>query len=194
MQSRQDLLDATKRLVAAEGARATTVARITAEAGLAKGLFFYYFKSKDAALSAITAEIEGSYMQGLESAAGLAPPPERLAAIFVHHFRFIDECQQDALFLHAVSVDCVAGGVEVVGGRGGPSLGFYEHLFMAILDTLESGVRSGDFICSDTDEMAFMILGAIHGLARLKLSGFRRDYDVVSHLVAFYGKALGHHA
>jgi AcrR family transcriptional regulator len=44
MQSRQDLLDATKRLVAAEGARATTVARITAEAGLAKGLFFYYFK------------------------------------------------------------------------------------------------------------------------------------------------------
>lgn len=209
MKSRSALLEAMKRLVATDGVRATSVARITETAGVAKGLFFYYFKTKEAAIIALTGEIESAYMRALVLQSSKALPSARLSEIITHHFRFIDEHREDALFLHQVGVgfrplfsgagpgSADAGphaegtpGAESPGDAPNPAVGFYQHLYSCIRDAIDAGVAEGDFSCDDPEELAYMILGSLHGLSRLRLFNFKRDYDVVGHLVDFYGRIL----
>ncbi|MGV9613706.1 TetR/AcrR family transcriptional regulator [Nocardia xishanensis] len=54
--ARQLILDAAESLFAAQGFDATATASIAADAGVPKGLVFYYFPTKDSILSALMAE------------------------------------------------------------------------------------------------------------------------------------------
>lgn len=183
MNNRSALLEATKSLVAAKGVKATTVADIALRAGVAKGLLFYYFKDKESIIQALADEIDSFYMAGLPSAHVSGAALDRLHALISHHFDFLATSPESAQFLYQ-SADASA---------GSRAKGFYERLYIRILDILKHGVQSGEFEARDMEELAYMLLGSLHGVGRLKLFEFKREYDAAGHLAAFYDKILLRH-
>ncbi|MBU1040612.1 MAG: TetR/AcrR family transcriptional regulator [Proteobacteria bacterium] len=178
MENRQALLEAAKNLVAAKGVKATTTADIAAKAGVAKGLLFYYFKDKESMIRVIADQLDADYMAALQAVIADKPSVESLHALIKYHFQFLEQSPGNAQFLY----QCMA--VNRI------TLGFYEHLYESILKILTQGLRSGDFVLQDPEELAYMILGSLHGIGRLKLSEFKRDYDAAKHLASFYENVL----
>lgn len=79
---RQQILDAAVRVFAARGYEASRVGDIAAEAGVAYGLVYHYFGSKEAVLEAVFREAWGRLLGAVaqaEQTAGTAP--ERLALV-----------------------------------------------------------------------------------------------------------------
>lgn len=180
MNTRSALLEATKSLVAAKGVKATTVAEIALRAGVAKGLLFYYFKDKESIVKALADEVDSLYMDGLPSAPVSGAALDHLHALISHHFDFLATSPESAQFLYQ------SAGATV----GGSAKGFYDHLYARILDILKYGVQRGEFEALDMEELAYMLLGSLHGVGRLKLFEFKREYDATGHLAAFYDKIL----
>lgn len=182
MSSRIALLSSAKRIIATHGIDAASVAAIASGAGVAKGLFFYYFRDKAAIVSTLSSEIESAYMSGLALDAHGLSPTGKLEHIFRHHFAFIEEQPESALFLYhtIMSESC-----------RGKTVCFYDAMFTHVLDVVRAGIASGDFQCDDPDEMSYTIVGALHGVGRLKLFEFKRDYDAEAHLKHFFRTVLG---
>jgi AcrR family transcriptional regulator len=65
---RDELLDVAFQLCVTEGFDATSVERITTEAGIAKGTFYHYFESKDDLLAQMVARFGDQLLGHLESA------------------------------------------------------------------------------------------------------------------------------
>lgn len=182
MNNRRALLDAARALVAAKGVKATTIAQIASRAGVAKGLLFYYFKDKDSIIQAITEELDAHYMAALQSRPKVPTAWESLHQLIHYHFAFLEDVPEGAQFLYQ----------SIAVNRGTAVIGFYEHLYARILEILAQGLNSGEFVDHDAEELAYMILGSLHGVGRLKLSEFKREYDAAKNLAAFYGKILLH--
>jgi AcrR family transcriptional regulator len=180
MNNRRALLDAAKSLIAAKGVKATTIAGIAARAGVAKGLLFYYFKDKESVVQAIAEELDAEYMAALLPAGESATAGERLHALIRHHFEFLEHAPESAQFLYQ----------SAAADRGESAVGFYGHLHARILAILEQGVAASEFHADDVEELAYMLLGSLHGVGRLKLFEFKREYDAAKHLAAFYDKVL----
>ncbi|MBI5518770.1 MAG: TetR/AcrR family transcriptional regulator [Desulfovibrio sp.] len=191
MKNRRALLDAAKSLVAAKGVKATTIAQIAARAGVAKGLLFYYFKDKKSVVQAIAEELDAEYMAALRPALERPTALERLHALIGHHFDFLEHAPESAQFLYqsAGAAHGAGRGADRDDGVVGVG-GFYEHLYGRILDILTQGVAAGEFDAADLEELAYMLLGSLHGVGRLKLFEFKREYDAAKHLAAFYDKIL----
>lgn len=180
MKNRRALLDAARSLVATKGVKAATIAQIAAQAGVAKGLIFYYFKDKESVIQAIAEELDASYMAALQSRTRGHTARESLRQLFKLHFDFLEHVPEGAQFLYQ----------SIAVGHGKTAAGFYEHLYAHILEILEQGHHDGEFDLPDAADLAYMILGSLHGVGRLKLSEFKRDYDAARHLASFYDAIL----
>jgi len=178
MDTRRALLNAARALVAAKGVKSVTVADIASQAGVAKGLLFYYFQNKDSLIRAVAEEIEAEYAASLQAMPQTSCALDNLHELFRHHFRFLDQDPEGAQFLYQ----------SASAGTGG--LAFYEHLYEAILKLLEQGAATGELHVGDVEETAYMVLGSLHGIGRLKLFEFKRDYDAARHMAAFFDKIL----
>lgn len=180
MESRNAILSAARDIVAEKGVKASSVAEIAAKAGVAKGLVFYYFKSKPAIISELAGKLGQEYLLGLVALRESSSALQRLHDVMTHHFDFIDNSPLNAQFLYQ----------SITETNNGRTLEFYDKLFELIREILMQGMASGEFREIDCDEIAYMILGSLHGVGRLKLFEFRRDFDAVVHLMSFYDKAL----
>ncbi|SNR77248.1 transcriptional regulator, TetR family [Humidesulfovibrio mexicanus] len=178
MRNRMALLASAKSLIAAKGVKAASISEIAARAGVAKGLLFYYFKDKDSLVQAIDQEVQSGYMRDLPPAGGSGTARERLHALIRHHFDFLASSPEDAQFLYQS------------GGTAAGAAGFYDHLHERILGILAQGERAGEFVSGDKEALAYMLLGSLHGVGRLMLHEFKRDYDAVHHLAAMCDKIL----
>jgi AcrR family transcriptional regulator len=78
--TRQQLLDAAARVIARQGAGATAIHEIAAEAGVANGTFYNYFPTKDAALEALGLALAEQLADRIAAAyAGVRDAAERMA-------------------------------------------------------------------------------------------------------------------
>ncbi|MDR1212296.1 MAG: TetR/AcrR family transcriptional regulator [Spirochaetaceae bacterium] len=81
---RKEILDAAEKLFAARGYEAATVNNILEAVKIAKGTFYYYFKSKEEVLDAL---IERRISEGVQKAEEIAasplPPVEKLLAVIM---------------------------------------------------------------------------------------------------------------
>lgn len=184
MKNRRALLDAARSLVAAKGVKAATIAQIAAKAGVAKGLIFYYFKDKASVIQAIAEELDAEYMAALQSRTRGQTAQESLRRLIELHFAFLEQVPEGAQFLYQ----------SIAASEGRPVAGFYEHLYAHIVEILEQGHRDGEYDLPDAADLAYMILGSLHGVGRLRLSEFKRDYDAARHLASFYGRILLSHS
>jgi len=79
---RRQILDAAIRVFARQGFHATRVSDIADEAGVAYGLVYHYFKSKDEVLNELFSQRWSLLLAAIEETdAGDAPPREKLAAV-----------------------------------------------------------------------------------------------------------------
>ena len=79
---RRQILDAAIRVFARQGFHATRVSDIADEAGVAYGLVYHYFKSKDEVLNELFSQRWSLLLAAIEETDGAdAPPREKLAAV-----------------------------------------------------------------------------------------------------------------
>jgi len=78
--TRQQLLDAALRVIARQGAGATAIQQIAAEAGMANGTFYNYFPTKEAVLEALGLALAEQLADRIAAAyAGVRDAAERMA-------------------------------------------------------------------------------------------------------------------
>jgi AcrR family transcriptional regulator len=183
MERRRRIMEAAKACIAEYG-HGASISCIAGRAGVSKALFFYYFEDKAAVTEAIGTEISADYLEEVNRSLLTEPPAERVFAVIRHHLRFVATNPTDALFLYNSAEKPGTG--ETLHQPGI----FYHNLFLVIRAAIEAGIATGDFKPIDAEEYAYVLLASLHGLGRLKLFDYIREYDVTEHLIAFFGESL----
>ncbi len=90
--TRSKIVDAAARVVARDGYPKATIAKITTEAGIASGLFYYYFKDKEDLFGELLPELGSAMIAFItERTAHLEHSLDREIARFEAYFEFLGE-------------------------------------------------------------------------------------------------------
>lgn len=148
VERRADLLAAAEALFVTRGVAATTTEDITKQAGVSKGLFYLYFRSKEDLLAALQERFVTAFAESVRAAAAAQSDwPARLDACVracFEHFRAQDRLHE-VLFRHPTSPP--------------------EHhppLVDAIRSVLADGVAAGAFRLDDVESTALLLHSAMH--------------------------------
>jgi AcrR family transcriptional regulator len=156
-QRRNDLLDAAQSLVVEKGVSTTTLDDVTRRAGVAKGTFYLYFKSKDDLVAALQQRFSDRMAERIEAITRNAGPwADKLDACVL---ACLDDYRatydlHDVLFHH--------------GGMAGRHMHDDDspsptRLVSAIRDLLAAGAEAGAYRVDDPDLTAVLLFAAAHG-------------------------------
>jgi TetR/AcrR family transcriptional regulator, transcriptional repressor for nem operon len=153
-QRRADLLEAGQELFLANGVAATSLEDITTRAGVSKGLFYLYFRSKDDLLLALQDQFSVELAERIRAATDpVADWPAKLDACV----KAIFDSYQERDDLH-----------EVLFHHGGHVSASHRvtHAFTlrAIRDLLADGTTAGVFDVEDPEATAVLCWASTHGL------------------------------
>lgn len=154
-QRREDLLDAAQASFVERGVAATTIDHITSGAGVAKGTFYLYFRSRDDIVTAVQRRYGQRFVDQLRGAIDRAGDDWAAkldacvdAALRHHHS---ERATHDVLFVHVPTTDAVDGdGVD--------------ELTAVFGDLLRSGVAAGAYRVDDVDPTAVLLFNTLHGV------------------------------
>jgi TetR/AcrR family transcriptional regulator, transcriptional repressor for nem operon len=152
-QRRADLLEAGTELFLAKGVAATSLEDITGRAGVSKGLFYLYFRSKDDLLVALQDQFSVELAERIRTAAEpVADWPAKLDACVKEIFDSYQERNDlhEVLFHH--------GGHVSAGHRATHAL-----VLHAISDVFASGKAAGAFDVEDPEATAVLCWASTHG-------------------------------
>jgi AcrR family transcriptional regulator len=159
--SRRALIDATIRLLAREGYRAASVARIQEESGLSRGLVNYHFGSKTRLMEAVVERIRADYKEqtvgehGRESMTGL----EQVTEMFSSYLERLIRRPEPSRVMLVLATESVSDAPEL---RDAVQRA-YEGLRGTFVDMLREGIADGT-VRADIDPVGH---GAVlHGLLR----------------------------
>ncbi|MBX0329225.1 TetR/AcrR family transcriptional regulator [Oscillochloris sp. ZM17-4] len=162
---RAQILDAALRVFARQGLYETRMDDIVAESGLSKGALYWYFKSKDAIITAILEQLFAGSMGGLGALAESTEPADAcLAALAAGIAEDIAATAQ----LRPVLFEfyAIAGRDE---GVRQFLKGYYDTFLAAIEATVRRGVAEGTFRPIDSAAAAAVIVAAFEGLLLLQI-------------------------
>jgi AcrR family transcriptional regulator len=174
---RAQVVAASIEVIAANGYRAATFARIAARAGLSSTrLISYHFADKADLMAAVVGDVIdriGRYVGGRTTAA--SSPREALAAYITAVVDFVDEERASmTALLEIVLAGALGGGEDTAdtgdGVPGGRDLGSAVH----VEEILRRGVAAGDFRAMDVSVVAVAVQRAVEGLPFL----LRSDPDL----------------
>jgi AcrR family transcriptional regulator len=151
-QRRADLLRASRELFLAQGVAATSLEDVTSRAGVSKGLFYLYFRSKDELLVALQDEFSVELSARIRAAAdAIEDWPGKLDACVEVIFDSYTERHDlhDVLFRH---------GGQASGHHAGHGLAL-----LAIRDILADGTAAGAFDVEDPAATAVLCWASRHG-------------------------------
>lgn len=152
-QRRADLLAASEALFLEKGVAATSLDEITSRAGVSKGLFYLYFRSKDDLLAALQDQFSVKLADRIRAATDLAGHwPAKLDACVQAIFDSYQESRDlhEVLFQH--------------GGRVSASHRQTHALAVdAIGDLLAEGKAAGAFDMADPEATAVLCWASTHG-------------------------------
>ncbi len=153
-QRRAELLDAARLVFVAKGVAAATMEEITSAAGVSKGLFWQYFRSKDDLVAALQQEYAERFAQAVRAAVAQVPDwPGRLDACVQACF---DQFQAEK-DLHDVLFRHPAHGSDRPGRD--PA---HNALVEAIRELLADGATAGDFDIANPEATAYLLYAAMH--------------------------------
>jgi len=169
--TRADLIDAAARIFAARGYHHTTVEDVVAEAGVAKGTVYWYWRSKKALFLAVLERAAAVYRDELvREAAGARSALDRLGRAVDGTMAFArrrpDLCR---LYFQPVNLDDDA----FVARRSAIYAGLIDDLRVTIRDA----VRAGELPRQDVEGSARMVVGAVEAAVRASLDGDGRRLD-----------------
>jgi AcrR family transcriptional regulator len=178
---RRQILDAAVRVFARQGFHSTRVSDIADEAGVAYGLVYHYFDSKDKLLNELFTERWSLLLAAIEETDADTPPRERLAAVA----RFIvDSYRHDPELMKVIIVE-VTRAANSFGRTHLPEIRkAYELIAKIVAQGQAEGIFRGDI---DPIFASMSFYGAIEQL----LSGWifdlipsaSQDYDRAADLV-----------
>jgi AcrR family transcriptional regulator len=156
---RDQILQAALRAFRERGYHATTLDDIAVRLGLRKTALYHYFPDKEAILYACHLE-SLSRLEHLvgEARARFGRPAEQLAYLIREHVRVMTDTLQGSPLAFEVTALSPDHQWEIIHGRDA-----YER---ALRETIDQGIRAGDFRPTDPKLAAFAILGAINWIAR----------------------------
>jgi AcrR family transcriptional regulator len=172
-QRRLEILQAAKRVFAERGFHSASISDIIKTAGIARGTFYLYFSSKDAAFESILDQA----MQELESRIisvdveeGAAPPAlqlhENVSRIL--NYMLSDRLLIQLILNHGLPPDTeLAKRVEA----------FFDHVEERIESSLTQGMAMGLVRQCDPALTASLILGSLRGGIR-RLTRLQDDFDI----------------
>ena len=152
-QRRADLLEAGRELFLAQGVAATSLDDITGRAGVSKGLFYLYFRSKDDLLTALQDQFSAELADRVRAATDpVADWPAKLDACVKAIFDTYQERDDlhEVLFRH--------GGHVSASHRATHAL-----VLNAISDVFASGKAAGAFDVEDPEATAVLCWASTHG-------------------------------
>jgi TetR/AcrR family transcriptional regulator, transcriptional repressor for nem operon len=151
---RADLLAAARDRFVAKGIASTTLEEITDRAGVSKGLFYVYFRSKEDVVAALQEEFSRQFAERLVKAAATETDwGRKLDASVQASFDFYTEWRDlhDVLFHRA--------GLPDGGEESEPS---HFLLVCALRDLLEEGIAADAFEVDDPETTATLLYVAMH--------------------------------
>lgn len=158
---RQQIIDATIRVMAAKGWNETSIDEITREAGVSRGLVAYHFKDKAQLLAGVLARSRETFAAAVaEAVASSSDPVEQLRSVTRSAILMArDDPASYEIFLHFSA-----------SARSDPELGaqvrsLYRSFRLATADGIRRGQASGHFRPVDADIAAARHIGAIIGIA-----------------------------
>jgi len=157
-QRRADLLAAGQAQFLANGIAATSLADITDAAGVSKGLFYLYFKSKQELVLALQDQFSTEFAERILDAAAAEPDwGAKLDACVQAGVDFYGDMYElhEVLFHHAHDTS----GHDSKLGYGGP-------VMAAIARILTQGVAAGAFDVADPWATAVLCYASLHALGR----------------------------
>ncbi len=152
-QRRADLLKAGRELFLAQGVAATSLEDVTSRAGVSKGLFYLYFRSKDDLLLALQDQFSVELAERIRAATEpISDWPAKLDACVQAIFDSYTERHDlhEVLFHH--------GGHVSASHRPAHALTLY-----AIRDLLIGGIAAGVFDVEDPEATAALCWASTHG-------------------------------
>lgn len=187
MKRKQAILQAAKELFAEKGHPATSTQEIATRAGVSKGLLFYYFKDKHEILKELADEVTTAYLMGLdEFLAERDTARASLEALIEYHFDFIENHVTEIYFLYNAYANKSEKDMVIKGRLAG----FYGGLLTRIRNILEAGMAAGEMRRISAEEHAYVLLGALHGVGRLRLFEYIQAPDVSRLLVNVFATQL----
>ena len=159
---RQQILDAAVRVFAREGYHATRVADVADEAGVAYGLVYHYFRSKDQILNELFSERWSLLLAAIEATDGETPARDRLAAVagFI-----IDSYRHDPELMKVIIVEVT----RAANSFGSTHLPEIRNAYELIAGIVAEGQAQGSFR-DDVDPMFASM--SFYGAIEQQLTGW----------------------
>lgn len=162
---RDKLLACATDLFNRKGYASTTVREIVEAAGVTKPVLYYYFNSKEGIYLEIMGHLREDFEQRLEACRGRkGTAAERVRGLCDEMF---------SLFLDHTDYVRLIYSIYYGPPQGAPFFdldGFYAKLQGAIQQTVEDGMRAGEFRKANAEDMTLAILGALHVVVETHLT------------------------
>jgi TetR/AcrR family transcriptional regulator, transcriptional repressor for nem operon len=157
-QRRADLLAAGRDLFLARGIAATSLDDITSAAGVSKGLFYLYFRSKEDLVLALQEQHSNQFAERIRVAAAASQDwAAKLDACVQASF----ECYRDLHDLHEVLFHHPGHTVNPGSGKDGREPA-HALLTQVIADLLTAGTAAGAFDVEDPQTTAILCYASMH--------------------------------
>jgi AcrR family transcriptional regulator len=151
----RSLLEATRKVIAAEGFDAVTMERVSAEAGITKGAIYLYFRSKDHLIIAAVEEVASEMLRQIEARVdGEATPWEKLCQTIRGQLAIM-EAQKDLLRVLLLDRRLLRDSPR--GSRARRLLKYRERHEGRIKNLLDEGIRQRIYRAMDAAQAAFYI-------------------------------------
>jgi AcrR family transcriptional regulator len=175
---RRQILEAAEKVFAARGIEKARMDDIVQESGLSKGALYWYFKSKDALITALLDRVFISEMREAEALTDADLPASeklrRFVGYAVREYKRFDKLMPLAYEFVALAARSKAVRQSVTG---------YFHRYTAMLSTIiQQGIRQGEFKPCDPEMVATMLISTYEGLALIWfIKPELVDWDVMEH-------------
>jgi AcrR family transcriptional regulator len=183
----RSLLEAARKVIAAEGFDAVTMERVSAEAGITKGAVYLYFRNKDHLIVAAIEEMASEMLRQIEARIDpKAAPWERLCQTIRAQLEIMEE-QKDLLRVLLLDRRLLRDSSK--GSQAGRLLKYRERHESRLKKFLDQGIKQKIFRAMDTELAAFYINEMIISTAGRRMMGrstqpLERDLE---DLIAFVG-------
>ncbi|MCJ7824461.1 MAG: TetR/AcrR family transcriptional regulator [Anaerolineales bacterium] len=160
---RRQILDAAEIVFAARGIEKTRMDDIVHESGLSKGALYWYFKSKDAIISAMLDRVFISEMREAEALVDAqAPSSERLktfVAYAVLEYKRFEKLLPLAYEFFAIAARSKAVRETIAG--------YFKRYTSLLARIIQQGVDNHEFRACDPEAVAISVIGMYEGVAML---------------------------
>jgi TetR/AcrR family transcriptional regulator, fatty acid metabolism regulator protein len=160
---RRQILDAAVRVFARQGFHSTRVSDIADEAGVAYGLVYHYFSSKDEVLNELFSERWSLLLAAIDEAdRSEAAPRDKLGAVAAF---IIDSYRYDPELMKVIIVEVT----RAANSFGAAHLGTISEAYRQIQNIVEKAQANGEFRTTITAQFAAM---AFYGAIEQVLTGW----------------------